>query len=91
MIHLSTINNNKIEMCAYVLDCVLNKSPVKGLLTHSVSVNAAMTLAVQLSLTTMESLKNGVATHFRATPLWSMRTVSQVSAALTLTLGVNGP
>ena len=28
-----------------------------------------------LSLTTMESLENVVATHFGATPLWSMRTV----------------
>ena len=32
------------------------------------------------SLTTMESLDNGVATHFGATPLWSMRAMSQTSS-----------
>ena len=36
-----------------------------------------MTLATQLSLTTMKSLENGVAAHFGATPLWSIRAVSQ--------------
>ena len=35
--------------------------------------NAAMMLAILFSLKTMESLQNGVATHFQATPLFSMR------------------
>ena len=35
-----------------------------------------MMLAILLPLKTMESLKNEVATHFRATPLFSMRTIS---------------
>ena len=43
------------------------------------SVNAAMTLATQLSLTTMESLQNGPQPHCQATPLWSMRAVPQAS------------
>ena len=47
-----------------------------------------MTLAILLSLKTMESLQIGVATHFRATPLFSMKTVSLESS---LTLGVKGP
>ena len=51
-------------------------------------------LATQFSLVTMELLENGVATHFGATLLWSMRTMLQVSlqhwCKLTLTPGVNG-
>ena len=42
--------------------------------------NAAMTLAILFSLKTMESLQNGVATHFQATPLFSMKTESQASS-----------
>ena len=52
----------------------------KGPFTPSVSVNTAITLATQLSLTTMELLENGVTTHFGVTPMWSMRTVSQASS-----------
>ena len=65
--------------------CVLYLSTAregKGLFTPSVKVNAdnsAMTLAKQLLLKTMESLQNGAATHFQATPLFSMRTVFLVS------------
>ena len=46
----------------------------KGTFTPSVSVNAAMMLAILLSFKTVESLHNGVATHFQVTPLFSMRT-----------------
>ena len=46
------------------------------------SLNDAMKLAILLSLKTIESLENEVATHFEATP---------VIAALKLTLGVNEP
>ena len=38
-----------------------------------------MILAIPFSLKTMESLQNGVATNFPVTPLFSMRTESQVS------------
>ena len=41
---------------------------------------SAMTLAILFSLKTIESLQNGVATYFQATPLFSMRTVSLVSS-----------
>ena len=41
--------------------------------------NCAMTLAISLSLKTMQSLQNGVATHFRVTPLYSVRTESLLS------------
>ena len=41
--------------------------------------NSGVTLAILLSLKTMESLQNGVTTHFQATPLLSMRTVSLAS------------
>ena len=37
--------------------------------------NSATMLAILFSLKTMEPLKNGVATHFQATPLFSMRTL----------------
>ena len=46
------------------------------LASESVCVNAVMTLATSLLLTTMESLENGVG----ATPLWSMRATSQASS-----------
>ena len=39
--------------------------------------NSAM-IAVLFSLKTMESLQNGFATYFQATPLFSMRTKLQV-------------
>ena len=38
--------------------------------------NPAMTLVILFSLKTMESPQNGVATHFRATPLFLMSTIS---------------
>ena len=44
--------------------------------------NSAMRLAVLLSLKTMESLQNGVATHFRVTPLVSMSSMASVIAEL---------
>ena len=37
--------------------------------TPNVSINASIMLAILLSLKTMESLQNGVATHFEVTPL----------------------
>ena len=55
----------------------LISTATKGLFTLSVSVNAAMTLAILFSLKTIESLQIGVATHFQASPLISMRAVSQ--------------
>ena len=42
--------------------------------------NSVITLAILLRLKTMESLQNGVAIHFRVTPLFSMRTVSLASS-----------
>ena len=43
------------------------------------SDNSTMTLAILLSLKTMESLQNGVTTHFQVTPLLSLRTESLAS------------
>ena len=42
--------------------------------------NCAMTLAILFLLKTLESLQNGVATYFQATPLFSMRTELQASS-----------
>ena len=53
---------------------------LKGPFTPSVSVKAAMTLAIPFSLKTMESLQNAVATYFQVTPLISMRIKSLVSS-----------
>ena len=47
---------------------------------HQHCNNSVMMLAILLSLKTMESLQNGVATHLQATSLFSMRTVSLVSS-----------
>ena len=46
----------------------------------SVYTNSDMRPAILFSLKTMESLQNGVATHFRVTLLFSMRTVSLASS-----------
>ena len=43
-------------------------------------INSAMSLVIPFSLKTMESLQNGVATYFQATPLISMRTKLQSSS-----------
>ena len=63
------------------------------------SVIAAMTLATQLSLTTLENTwshsKMGCKLILQVTRLWSMRACLEhhhsIDAKLTLTLGVNGP
>ena len=47
---------------------------------HQCGDNSAMTLAILFSLKTMESLQNLVATHFQATPLFSMRILSLASS-----------
>ena len=44
--------------------------------------NSAMTLAILFSLKTVELLENGLQTHSRATPLFSMRTESQASCSV---------
>ena len=44
--------------------------------------NSVIMLGVLVSLKTMQLLQNGVASHFRATPLFSMRTVSLASSQL---------
>ena len=49
---------------------------------HQHCNNSVMMLAILLSLKTMESLQNGVATHLQAASLFSMRTVSLVSSEL---------
>ena len=41
-----------------------------------------MTLAILFSLQTMQSLKNGVATHFQATAFFSVRTESLASSQI---------
>ena len=54
--------------------------------------NSAMMLVILFSLKTMESLQNGVVTHFRVTPLFfNKNSIASVLAALSLTFGVNGP
>ena len=53
--------------------------PVYTTRQHQRCDNSAVTLAILFSLKTMESLLTGVATHFKATPLFSMRTISLVS------------
>ena len=51
----------------------------KGLFTLSISVNDSMILAILPSLKTTESLQIEVATHFGATPLFSITAASLVS------------
>ena len=47
---------------------------------HQCCNNSAMALAILFSLKTMESLQNGVATHYGATALFSIRLVSLASS-----------
>ena len=65
----------------------------KGPFTPSVSVNAAMTLAILFSLKTMELLQNGVATDFLETLLFLMRAVLLASSqsCCSVITGPNGP
>ena len=49
-------------------EMALEKHTSKAPFTPSVSVNAAMMLVTQLLLTIMETLENGVATHFGVSP-----------------------
>ena len=49
---------------------------------HQCSANARMTLAILFSLKSMETLGNGIATRFRATPFVSMRIDAQCKWAL---------
>ena len=46
----------------------------------------ALTLAKQFSLTTMESLKNGLQLHSQVTPLWPMRMCCKHSCSFIATL-----
>ena len=48
----------------------------KGPFIPSVSINAAMTLAILISLKTMEWLENGLQPQSGGIPLFSMRAVS---------------
>ena len=43
------------------------------------NIISAMMLAILFSLKTMESIQNGIANHFQATPLFSMKTVMLAS------------
>ena len=52
----------------------------KGPYTPSASINTTATPAIQFSLKTMELLKNGLQPHSGATPLFSIRAVSQASS-----------
>ena len=57
--------------------CTIEQSsgPVYTKCQHQCCNNSAMTLAILFSFKEMVSLQNGLATHFRATSLFSMRTV----------------
>ena len=61
-------NQPKYTLCGY------------GPFTSSVSVNTVTMLAILLSLKTIESLQNWVATHIGAIPLFSMRAISLASS-----------
>ena len=47
---------------------------------HQCCDNSVMMLAILLSMKSVESLQNGVATYFHTTPLISMRTKTQASS-----------
>ena len=58
----------------------MNIQRCKGPFTPSISINSAIMLAILLSLETMGSLQDVVATTFQVTPLFSMRTVLLASS-----------
>ena len=68
-----------ISFHAFECYILLNVS-TKGPFIPSVSVNAAMMLAILSSLKTVESLENGLQTHSGAIPLISRRRESQASS-----------
>ena len=68
------------------------KNTLKGQFTLSASVNAAMMLAILLSLKTIEPLQNGVASYFGVTPSFLNHSrIASVTADLMMTLSVNRP
>ena len=79
---------------ADVRKACLAKKKKSRLHQHQRKVNAAMTLETYLSLTSMESLQNGLQPYSGETPFASIdfneSYVASVIAALILTLGVNG-
>ena len=63
-----------------------------GPFTPSVSVNAAVTLAILFSLKTIESLENGLQTHSGVTSIvFNENRIASVTAAFMLTLGIKWP
>ena len=76
-------------MLIFSLD-VYENGNFRGPFTPGVSINAAMTPGIQLSLKSMESLPNGLQPHSPATALISMKAVSLVIAVLMRRLGING-
>ena len=65
----------------------------KGPFTPSVSVNAAMTLAIPLTLNTMESLQNGLQSYSGGSDsiVFNESSITSTVAALALTLAINEP
>ena len=73
------VGEKSSKMTTLYLSCRIIR-PVYTKRQSQFGINAAMNFVTQFSLTTMESLENGIATHFGVTPLWSMRAVSQASS-----------
>ena len=74
---------NAVSTASRLAVCQLNKLELSGSVytkcQRQCCDNSTMTLVILFSLNTMESLQIGAATHFRATSLFSMRTLSLVS------------
>ena len=67
------------SMCYYSLNLL---GPVYTKHQSQRCENPVMTLVILFSWETVESLQNGVETHFLVTPLYSMRTVLLVSSQI---------
>ena len=76
--HLCVIRKNSNGVCEMSQES-LTLGPVYTKHQHQHCDNSAIMLVILSSLQTMELLKNGVATHFQVTPLFSMRTESLAS------------
>ena len=79
---LMFIDTVKYDVATFTLRHMLARYIIRARL-HQVKRqrcdNSAMTLAILFSLKSMELLENRLQPHFRATPLFSMRTESQVA------------
>ena len=92
-IHAEWKRTRKWKRCMFLLSHSLSlvvNGPLGPVCTEH-SVNAATTLAILLSLKTMESLQNGLQPYSGATFAFTQSSITTIFALFMLMMSVNGP